>query len=147
MKTLSIYDPFVEFDRVFEGLFPNKSRDVPTEGNLVPMDVFAKEGAWILRASLPGIKPEDIDLTVENGMLTIRGKLSFEDEHQEAKVYRREIASGAFVRSIRLPGNVDVEKAEATFAHGFVTVTVPKLVEDKPGAFRVPLKALDSPNN
>ncbi len=147
MRNLPVYDPFVEFERVFESLWPSKPRVTTTEGNLVPLDIFEKEGQWVLRASLPGVKQEDIDLQIEDGFLSLRGQLSFEDEHKDAKVYRREIAAGTFVRTVRLPDNVDVSRVEATFANGLVTVMLPKTIEEKPSAIKVPIKSLASDLN
>ncbi|MBL8065891.1 MAG: Hsp20/alpha crystallin family protein [Chthonomonadaceae bacterium] len=139
MKTLPLFDPILEFDRLFEVLGPAALRMQAPEGHTVPIDVLEVEGQWILRASLPGIKPEDIDVSIDNKVLTIRGKLDFAQEHADSKVYRREIATGSFVRSVRLPNDVDVDKVAATFENGFVTVMLPRVPESRPAAIKVPL--------
>lgn len=143
MRALPVFDPFVDFDRLFEGLMAAKPRSV-TGGNPLPLDVFEKDGSWVVRASLPGIKAEDIDVSLEEGMLTLRGELTFEEEHKDAKVYRREIATGSFVRSIRLPKDIDAARVSATFENGLVTITIPRVIEDKPAAIKVPVKAIES---
>lgn len=145
MRTMPVFDPFVDFDRMVESLMSAKPRLV-TGGNPVPLDVFEKEGNWVLRASLPGVKADDIEVSIEEGMLTLRGELAFDEEHKDAKVYRREIATGSFVRSIRLPKNIDAERVSATFENGLVTITIPRLIEEKPAAIKVPVKAIENRN-
>lgn len=145
MRTMPVFDPFVDFDRMVESLMSAKPPLV-TGGNPVPLDVFEKEGNWVLRASLPGVKADDIEVSIEEGMLTLRGELAFDEEHKDAKVYRREIATGSFVRSIRLPKNIDAERVSATFENGLVTITIPRLIEEKPAAIKVPVKAIENRN-
>jgi HSP20 family protein len=145
MTKLPIFDPLAEFDRlnsVFDSFFATRPQMSMPEGATLPLDIIEKDGKIIVRASLPGVKPEDVDVSIDNGVLTIRGELRFDEEHKDAKVYRREISTGTFARSIRLPDETDLSQVEATFDNGFVTVTVPRVVAEKPIPIKVPVKAL-----
>ncbi|MCW5937229.1 MAG: Hsp20/alpha crystallin family protein [Fimbriimonadaceae bacterium] len=152
-RSITVFDPVADMERfgsLFDAFFPtraNASRFAP-EGTGMPIDIFEKEGSIVVRASVPGVRPENVEVSIEGRVLSIRGQLSFEEEHKDAKVYRREITSGTFARSVRLPEDVDVERVEATFENGFVTVTIPKTVESKPAAIKVPVKpATAQPSN
>ena len=144
MRTLPVFDPFVDFDRFFEGLAPSRPRHSAIGGNTVPLDVYERDGTWIVKASLPGVQPDQIEVTIEESLLTLRAQLSFDEAHEDAKVYRREIASGSFVRSVRLPKDVDTNGVSATFEHGLVTNRLPRLAQEKPAAVTVPVKAIES---
>jgi HSP20 family protein len=144
MKTLRYIDPLSELntlDATLERLFQpwrpalNQVHDVG-----MPLAVFEKDGHFVIRASAPGVNPEDIEVSIEAGTLTIRGEFKQEADLSEAKVYCREYAYGAYSRSVRLPENVNVEKVEAEFKNGFVTITLPTLEEEKPKALKVPVK-------
>lgn len=109
--------------------------------NPLPLDVFEREGDLVVRAALPGVKPEDLNLQIENHVLTIQGSHKFDEQYRDAKVYRQEHLYGEFSRSVRLPQNLDVDKVDASFDYGIVTVTIPKLPEEKPAAKRIAIRA------
>ncbi|MBS1707134.1 MAG: Hsp20/alpha crystallin family protein [Armatimonadetes bacterium] len=144
MKTIVRNQPFTELDKM-EALFDNLFRGYPAVPGFtqvtMPLDVFEKEGFVWVRASLPGIDPEHIEVTVENNNLTIKGTINREEELKEARVYRREIATGAFTRTVRLGEGLDLDKIVADFDHGIVTVKVPRMPEEKPHTLRVPIKS------
>jgi len=81
---------------------------------------------------MPGFDPDDIDVSVERGMLTIRGEMEDEDERQDRNYLVREYRRGTFVRSVRLPDTVDTDKVESTFENGVLKLVFPKAEEARP---------------
>ncbi len=94
---------------------------------------------------MPGVDPEQIDIQIENNVLTIRGELKSDYEETQAKVYRREYSYGKFSRSIRLPEDLNHEEVSAEFKHGFVTITLPRTPTPQPKVLRVPIKPAAAP--
>lgn len=143
MKTLIPFEPLLDFERmnaVMDRLF-NKPISANTPSLIAtPIDVFEQDGKMIVRAAIPGVEPDHVDVQLDNGVLTIRGEMSREETSENAKIYRREIATGSFSRSIRLPENLDFEKVDATFSNGVVTITVPYFEEVKAQPKRIPIR-------
>ena len=129
-----IRDPFFRnFDRLFSddffrplGFMTRPNDDLGQAGWLPAVDVRESEEAFVFTAELPGISGEAVEITVEDGILTLSGERRFNEEDEEKNYRRIERAYGSFSRSFRLPSAVDAEKIEATFADGLLTVTVPK---------------------
>jgi len=150
LRTLVNVDPLAELrsmDEMFDRMFglPHRVGASPSgqssPGNaMLPVDILEKGDRFIVKAAVPGIKPEDLDIQIENEVLTISGELKQAAEEQDAKVYRREYTYGAFSRSIRLPRNLNLEAVEADFDNGFVTITLPRIEEQKPKALKVPVR-------
>jgi HSP20 family protein len=88
------------------------------------VDVFRKDGDLIVRAELPGVKPEDVDITVHEGVLTISGEREAEQEEERAEYYVREVRHGSFRRSMALPEDVDEQKVRARYQDGILEVTL-----------------------
>ena len=109
------------------------------------LDVVENDESFLIQASVPGIDPEQLDITLENNVLTIKGELD-EEKRQEGEVYHlRERRYGRFSRSVTLPAEVDADAIEAQMENGVLTLTVPKSEESKPK--RIPIrmeKALSS---
>jgi HSP20 family protein len=101
------------------------------EGWSLAVDVVQEGDNIVVRASGPGIKPEDIQVTIDEGVLTIKGETSTESETKQANYLLRERRSGSFYRSLRLPDTVDPEKAQSRYDHGVLTLTFPKLESKK----------------
>ncbi len=100
---------------------------LPGEEEWMPaVDVFEKEGKLVVKAELPGMKQEDIDVSIVGDTLTIRGQKESEKEVKEEDYYRSERSYGSFYRSIPLPSTADTKKIEATYENGVLEVTVPK---------------------
>ncbi|MBI5706900.1 MAG: Hsp20/alpha crystallin family protein [Armatimonadetes bacterium] len=132
----------LDVDRAFDALWGGSLApgNVASVG-LVPVDIYEKEGALHFVASVPGIKPEELEVTVENDVLSLKGAFSQAWESDEdAKVHRREMRSGSFTRSFQLPENLDLDSVDATFSHGIVTVKIPIKVEVKPEPKRIEVK-------
>ena len=110
----------------------------PAASNMaVPLDIVEQGDRLILKAQVPGIAPEDIDVQLENNILTIKGEVKSESTDETSKVYRRELSYGAFTRSVRLPEGLDLEQIEASFANGIATIVIPKVPEVKPQAKKI----------
>jgi HSP20 family protein len=95
-------------------------------------DIFDTADAIVLRAELPGLSAEDIDIEVDDNVLTLKGERRFEDKVEEGRYYRLERAYGNFQRSVTLPQGVKADDITATFDRGVLTVRVPKAEEVKP---------------
>jgi HSP20 family protein len=104
---------------------------------LLPLDIWEKDGKLKVRAAVTGIKPDDVSINVEDGVLTISGETRQDEEINEAKVYRKECAVGRVTRSIRLPDHIDIEQGEADFENGFVTVAFPVKPSAQPRSIEI----------
>jgi HSP20 family protein len=96
------------------------------------VDVFDTKDAIVLKAELPGMKPEDIDIEVDENVLTVKGERRFEDRLEDGRYYRLERSYGHFSRSLTLPQGVRGDSIEARFDHGVLEVRVPKAEEVRP---------------
>ncbi len=103
------------------------------------MNVYEEGENLVVEAHLPGIKPEDVDASVEQGILTIRGETKADEERQARNYFVREHRTGSFQRSLRLPDSVDVDAAQATFQQGVLRLTFPRAEAARPR--RVPITA------
>jgi HSP20 family protein len=99
---------------------------LPALRGAVPLDVIEKGDSFEVRASLPGIKPEDVNISVQGETLTIRGETTGEHEHKEENWILRERRSGSFYRSVTLPAPLDADRANARFEQGVLVLTIPK---------------------
>lgn len=103
----------------------------------IPLDVQTTSDSLVVKAALPGVKPEDVDITLDGNTLTITGKQDEEREDEEQGYLVRELRRGSFARSITLSSDLDTEGAKADFENGIVTLTIPKAEQAKPR--RIPL--------
>jgi HSP20 family protein len=97
-----------------------------------PVDIYEADGQLVLKAELPDMRREDIDVTVENGTLTIRGERTLDSEIKQESFHRVERAYGSFVRTFSLPATVDAGKIGAEYKNGVLTVKLPFREEAKP---------------
>jgi HSP20 family protein len=141
--TLTRWEPFREIvslreamDRMFDEGFIRPFRAWPHrfDGELggVPLDMYETEEALVIKASVPGVKTEDIDITVTGNMLTIKGEFRKEEEGKRGTVHFEEREYGRFQRSVSLPNTVNPDKARAEFEAGVLKLTLPKIEEAKP---------------
>ena len=103
----------------------------------LPLDVAETEDEYVVRASLPGIKPEDVQITVHGDTLTIRGESKSEEETKGQTWHLRERRSGIFQRSVSLGTPVDPDRAEARHDHGVLTLRLPKAASARPKQIKV----------
>jgi HSP20 family protein len=103
----------------------------------LPLDVRSTADSLLVEADLPGIRPEDVDITVENGTLTIRAEDSSERSETQGDWLVREIARGGVMRTVTLPTGLEADKAEATFENGVLKLRIPKAEQVKPRQIQI----------
>jgi HSP20 family protein len=143
MTNITQWDPFSELrstmDNLFEQGFSRPWRFLSTSDNQAsafPVEIWETDEAVHLKAALPGVSPEQVDISVANGALTIRAETR--EETQQARTYhRREIAYGSFMRAFNLPTTVDADKAEARYEHGMLYLTLPKAEAVRPKQIKI----------
>ena len=111
--------------------FSRRAENPDTAEWLLPLDVTEREEGVVVTASVPGIKPEDIDVTIEDNVLSIHAKAEFAKENEDERFIVRERRTGAFHRSLSLPESVDADEAATSYELGVLTVTLPKSEEKK----------------
>ncbi len=136
-------DPFNEFRQMHKRLWrgidiARVNGENGTSKWAVPLDVIQDGDSIVVRASMPGVKADDISVTVENEVLTIKGKSESEGEVKDGSYLMRERRSGTFHRALRLPDTIDVDKADTSYENGVVSITFPKVESKK--AKRLELK-------
>lgn len=141
-------DLFNEFDRVFESPVYRARRSMPLRTNDVigswslALDVAEKSDVFTIKASLPGINPEDLNVTLEDNVLTVQGEVREDETIEEETYHIRERRFGSFSRSLRFPVPVNANEIDAAYENGVLTLTVPKAEEVKPK--RIEVKAAQS---
>jgi HSP20 family protein len=131
-------NPFEEMDRMFESFFPQNWRpyrlgrlwsDIADLGPRV--DVIDRDTEILLRAEIPGVDKENLEVSVADNDVTIRGTTHHEAAQEEGNYYRREISRGEFSRTIALPTSVDTNAASASFKNGVLELKLPKVEKAK----------------
>lgn len=107
------------------------------DGPGLPLDVTTSDDALTIEAALPGIKPEDVDITVENGTVTISGRTANERTAEEGSYVLQEIRRGNFSRTVTLPNGLEADKARATFENGILRLEIPKAEQVKPRQIKI----------
>jgi HSP20 family protein len=125
------------FDRLFNQMLqtawgPQSAEGVSGRAWLPAVDVKETQDALQFHVELPGLKKEDVEITIENNVLTIAGERKFEKETKDENYHRLERSYGAFSRSFTVPTGVRSEQVEAKFENGVLAVTLPKQEESKP---------------
>ena len=149
--TLRYWDPFRELrhmQRTMNGLwkgYPTGGYDgAEVESWAVPLDVIHEGDDIIVRASLPGLDPDDIQVTLEENVLTIKAQTKAERESQEGNYLMKERRTGSFYRTLRLPDSVDTDKARPRYENGVLTISFPKVEAKKAKQLKVEVgKALE----
>ena len=121
----------VPMNRLFNSLFDTATAPTPRRW-LPATDLIESESHYVLRADLPGVSEDDINIELDNDVLTISGERKAEHQDRKAGYYRVERASGSFRRSLRLPEGVDAEAISASFDRGVLEVSIPKPEQRKP---------------
>jgi len=139
------WDPFREavslreaMNSLLQDSFVRPGSASPQGGlSALPLDVCETENDFVIKASLPGVKPDDVDITVQGDMLTIRGETKVEEDKKGEHWHFRERRYGGFQRSVSLAAPVDSDKAQAHYEHGVLTLTLPKSEAAKPKQIRI----------
>jgi HSP20 family protein len=135
---LARWDPFQEMlnlsrsvGRLVDNVSPDSSWAQSTKWGLA-VDVVENKDDFVIKASVPGINPDDIDVSYTDDTLTIKGEIKSDNEVKENKYQLRERRFGSFFRSIRLPSKIKGDSIEATYQNGVLTLRLPKSEEEKP---------------
>jgi HSP20 family protein len=137
---LARMDPFRDMRTVEDDFDRLIGRAFSRDAWMPALDVSESEDRFEVKVDLPGLDPKDVNVTFEDGMLTIAGKRQFDREDKGETWHRVERGFGTFARSIRLPQVADTEKIEASFDRGVLTVAVPKSEQAKPKTIEVRAK-------
>lgn len=146
MANIIRWDPMREMmgmrdlmDRAFDDFFSRSS--ISSEGyGVLNVDMIQTDDDVIVKASIPGVKPDDINISVTGDTLTIRGDVKEDEEVKNANYHIHELRMGSFARSILLPGPVVADKAKAEFENGILKLSLPKAEEIKPKTITVKAK-------
>ncbi len=131
------WDPFTDSRRMHNAMerlwlgFDHGNGGSTMEHWKVPLDVKEAGDEIVIEASLPGLDPKDIDVTIEDNLLTIKGTRDAERETKDGNYLIRERRRGTFYRALRLPNTVDTDKVEPVYEHGVLTLTLPKAESKK----------------
>jgi len=109
-------------------------------GEIIPIDMYYTPESLVVKASLPGLKPEEVDISIEDNVLTIKGETKAQEETKEANYIYREQNYGTFGRSVNLPTGLELDKIEAAVENGTLTLTIPKSEEIKPKQIKIKAK-------
>lgn len=134
-------------DRLFEDSFvrPRTLDSGWAANGTLSLDISSTADALVVEAALPGVKPDEVEITVEGGTLTISGSTRSErEEGEEGDYLIREIRRGSFSRTVALPDGLEPDKATATFEHGVLTLRIPKAEQVKPRQIRITPAASDA---
>jgi len=136
--------PFEEMDRMFEDYFsrgwmrpfrwewPSLGEMAkPFEGKMPKVDVIDRDDEVVVKAELPGVEKKDLDVSVTETSVTIKGTTSHEEKEEKGDYYRCEISRGAYARTVALPSYVDADKAKASFKDGVLELKLPKVKKSK----------------
>jgi HSP20 family protein len=143
MTTLDRWEPFrgtspdSQLNRLFNDFFGRASQDQNLTTWAPAVDIYEGEHELVVKADLPDIKPEELDVRVENNILTIRGERKFEKKVDEKNYLRVERAYGSFARSFSLANTVNSEAIKADYKDGVLTLSIPKREEAKPKQIKV----------
>ncbi len=127
-------------DRLFAESYIRPTGLLPAvfaDGNNVPIDVYETDQDVVVKASIPGVKPEDIDISIVGDDVTIKGQTEERTEVKEENFVRREMHYGSLSRTVSLPTSIQADKADAKFENGVLTLTLPKAEEVKPKTVKV----------
>jgi HSP20 family protein len=149
--TMQRWEPFREaltlrnaMDRLFEDSFELPAGVWIDEvgGRVLPVDVYQTDENMVLKASLPGFKPEEVEISLTGDTLTIKGEHQEQEEVKEENYLVKERRYGVYSRTMTLPVEIQSEKAEATFENGVLSLTLPKAEEAKPRQIKIQPKAM-----
>jgi len=148
MADIMRWEPFGELmslreamDRLFEeSLVWPRSVVSPFLGEGIAVDMYETDEDVVVKATIPGVKPEDLDVSVTGDVLTIRGEVKQEEEVKKENYIRQERRYGSFCRQLPLPTGVNVDKAKAEFENGILTLTLPKAEEVRPKTIKITKK-------
>ena len=135
--TVVRYEPWALLNRLHRELdqtFDNVARDATWSP---AVDIHEEAGRFVVHADLPGVKPADIEITADKGVLSLRGSRNFEQRTDDGHYSRVERVTGKFVRTFTLPENVQTDAIKAAFKDGVLELTIPKIAKPEPRRIEV----------
>ncbi len=148
-KESKALSPWEEMDRFFDRVMhPNwgplrwnrpswNDLMAPFQSEIPRVDVINREKEIVVHAEIPGLNKEDLDVSVTDNTVTIKGETRREEKKEEGDYFRQEIVRGSFTRTVTLPGDVDAGKAKASFKDGVLELTIPKVAGSKRHSIKV----------
>ena len=147
MSNLTRWEPVREMmtlreamDRLFDDAFTRPINMAGVSSAMPAIDLYQNNDVVVVKAALPGLKADDVQISVTGEMLTLRGEFKRENEQKEATWHIREQRYGMFERSVMLPTDVQTDKAKADFENGMLTITLPKAEAVKPKSISIKAK-------
>lgn len=147
MRSLVRWEPIKDIvslrdamDRLFEDSFVRLSRFLPVFGEYLPIDMYQTDNEVVVKAAIPGIKPDEVDISITGDTLTIKGEHREDKEVKDEDYFYKECHFGTISRTVTIPVKVKSDKAEAVFENGVLTLTLPKAEEVKPRQIKVKAK-------
>lgn len=144
MNTIMRWQPFrnlsslqEQVNRLFESNYPSRGSESTLTAWAPAVDVYETENELVIKADLPDVSEKDLDVRVENNMLTIHGERKFEQKVKEENYLRMERSYGSFSRSFSLPNSVNTEAIKAEYKDGVLNITLPKRAESKPKQVKI----------
>ena len=139
------YQPFTELRRAVDSLFDERfftpyQLFSPGQNKVTPIDIYHNNKEMVIKASMPGVKPEEVDISITDNILTIKGENKAEEKIERKDCLYQEHRYGTFCRSVTLPRGLKTNKAEANFEDGILILTLPKAEETKPKQIKVKAK-------
>lgn len=137
------WEPLKEINRFFNEDVENNSPTLLSFSKLgfdLAVDIYEENGQLVAKMSLPGINPQELDISIENEILSISGRRDEEKETDKKDYYHKEIRRGSFLRTVSLPKVVDAEKAEATYDKGELSIYMPIIAESHDKGTKVKIK-------
>jgi len=142
--------PFDEMDRMFDRFMSGnwmrpfawdrplwKGMMEPLEWNLPRMDVIDRDEDILVRAEVPGVDKKDLEVSLADNMLTVKGSVKREEKEEKGDFYRCETSQGAFLRTVAIPGKIDASKVAASLKDGVLEITLPKVEGSKRRSIKV----------
>lgn len=135
-----LWNPFQEFESLLDRYNKSGGASLSKQANgdlsfadwAPSVDIDEQDDKYLIKADLPGVDKQDIDVKLENGMLSIRGEKRTESQTGNGKRHRTERFHGTFARSFTLPDSVDADKVDANYRDGVLTLAIPKMEQAKP---------------
>jgi HSP20 family protein len=144
MATITRWDPFHnlaslqdQVNRLFEASNKGRNDNSALTAWAPAVDIYENENELVIKADLPDVNEKDLDIRVENNMLTIRGERKFQQEVKEENYLRVERAYGTFSRSFSLPNTINTEAIKAEYKNGVLALVLPKRAESKPKQVKI----------
>ncbi len=137
-------EPFTDMRQMIERALDDEIRPSLWRGlagtTHMPMDMYQTNDEVVVKATIPGVKPEDVDITITGDTLTIKAESKTEEETQKADYIHRERRYGSSTRTVSLPHDIKTDNADASFENGVLSISIPKAKEVKPKQIKVKTK-------